>query len=360
MLQLTKAAHQEILSSMPFRKNAQISNPPIEVHVTRGNFSESVHLVDAFVIDIDGRPVASFGHGENAATFPRSAIKMLQALSLVESGAFHFFDLKDEHLALACASHNGEQPHTQLVLSWLERIGFSENDLVCGPHYPYDERTARELIHHGEAPRKCHNNCSGKHTGFLSTIKKLGWNPEGYQSFDHDLQKSLRKILSEVSGDQLDHAPWGIDGCGIPTYVMSLQGMAKGMRWLLPEASLFPERKEAFRMIRNAVLSHPYFIGGTGDFCSDLMLLTEGRLLVKTGAEGVYAGALLNQGLAFAMKVRDGNARASRVAAAALLRAFHGITDAEFMRLSSHTQPEVKNWSGQTVGKIFVPHPLLG
>jgi L-asparaginase II len=285
---------------------------------------------------------------------------MLQALSFVESGAYEQYGLSQSHLSISCASHNGEVPHTSLVMSWLDAMGFSEQDLVCGAHFPYDEVTSRELIRLGEKPRRRHNNCSGKHTGMLTTLKKLGWKHENYGNYDHDLQVRLRKILSELSGEDQSRAPWGIDGCGIPTYGMSLGGMARAMRYLLPNEPLFPERKEAFRLIREAVLSQPYFVGGTGDFCSDMMAIGQGRMILKTGAEGVYAGVLLAEGLSFSMKVRDGNARASRVAVSELLRTFRGITDSEFLQLSSHTQPPVKNWEGLTVGKIFVPHPLMG
>lgn len=344
---------------MLFRNNLKNSYPPIEVHVTRGNLTESVHIVDAVVLDVDGGTVASFGAGETSLTYPRSAIKMLQAIHFVESGAYTEYGFTESHLSLACASHNGEGPHTDLVLNWLDRIGCVEDDLVCGPHYPYDEKTSRELIRHDLPPKKRHNNCSGKHSSMLSSLRKLRIPHQHYGAYDHELQMDLRKVLSEVSSDDMDQAPWGIDGCGIPTYAMSLKGMAQGMGCLLKEKVLHAERKEACRLIREAVLSQPYYIGGTGDFCSEAMALTNGRLLMKTGAEGVYAGAILEEGLSFGMKVRDGNPRASRVAAGALLKAFQGLTEAEFLRLSSHTQPEVKSWSGETVGKIFVPHLLI-
>jgi L-asparaginase II len=345
---------------MTFRKTLENSYPPIEVHVTRGNFTESVHLVDAVVVDEHGLAVANFGLGETCVTYPRSAIKMLQAISFVESGAVEAYGLSDRHLSIACASHNGEHAHTNLVMDWLGQMGFAESELVCGPHFPYDEKTARELVRMDQAPQRRHNNCSGKHTSMLTTMKKLGWDSHHYEAYDHDLQIRLRNVLSELSGEDIHRAPWGIDGCGIPTYAMSLGAMARSIGALLPNQALTLERKEACRMIREAVLSQPYFIGGTGDFCSDLMALAQGRLVVKTGAEGVYAGVMLREGLSFSMKVRDGNARASRVAVGALLRAFNGITDHDFLQLSSHTQPPVKNWEGLTVGKIFVPHPLMG
>jgi L-asparaginase II len=193
----------------------------------------------------------------------------------------------------------------------------------------------------------------------LCTLKKMRIDHHHYGAYDHKLQIRLQKILTEVSSENMDLAPWGIDGCGIPTYAMSLRGMAKAMSSLMSEKSLSAERKEACRLIREAVLAQPFFVGGTGDFCSESMALAQGRLLMKPGAEGVYAGVLLTEGLTFAMEVRDGNPRAARVGAAALLKTFKGLAENEFLQLSSHTEPLVKNWSGETVGKIFVPHPLI-
>lgn len=344
---------------MSFRKKSENFDPAIEVHVTRGNLTESVHLVDAVVVDEKGVLVHSFGQGQEVRTYPRSAIKMLQALSFVESGAYQALNLSERHLSIACASHNGEPAHIELVLSWLDQLRMAESDLICGPHSPYGEAASHALIRQGEKPRRCHNNCSGKHTGMLATLLHLGWSHQNYGSYDHELQVHLRKILSELSGESMEKAPWGIDGCGIPTYAMSLLGMARAMRHLHPDATLLAERKEAFRLIREAVLHQPYFVGGTNDFCSEVMESAEGRILLKSGAEGVNAGILLREGLTFALKVRDGSARAARVAAGALLHEFHALTDSDFLKLSRHTQPPVLNWEGQTVGKIFVPHPLM-
>ncbi len=311
-------------------------------------------------MDERGHIVATYGDGDRMVTYPRSAIKMMQALSFVESGAYHKWDLDQRHLSIACASHNGEPAHTELVMSWLQKIQCQEDDLVCGAHAPYDEVTWKNLLRNNQAPSRRHNNCSGKHTSMLCTMKTLNIDMAHYGSYDHELQVRLRRIVGEVSDENLDRAPWGGDGCGIPTYAMSLHGMAQGFRRFLPDQQdVHVDRQTAIRLVREAVIAQPYFIGGSSDFCSEVMKLTDGRLLVKSGAEGVYAGALLEQGLSFALKVRDGNPRAVRVAASALLRDFKGLRDDEFLRLSHHTQPDVKNWEGQTVGKIFVPHPLM-
>ncbi len=343
------------------RQNLQKSHPVLEVHVTRGNLTESVHLVDAVVVDEKGQTLTSFGDGDRIATYPRSSIKMIQALSFIESGAHAQWDLDQRHIALACASHNGEHRHTELVMSWLDRIGCSEEDLVCGAHPPYNDATASELIRQRQAPLRRHNNCSGKHTSMLCTLKTLKVDHRGYHEYDHELQKRLRQILTDVSGEDLGRAQWGVDGCGIPTYSMRLSGVARGLSILIPETPAFSQdRKSAANTIREAVLKHPYFVGGAGDFVSDLMATTHPRMILKSGAEGVYAGVLLEKGLSFALKVRDGHARAARVATGYLLRKLGALSDDEFLKLSRHTEPDVMNWEGLPVGKIFVPAARLG
>ncbi len=324
--------------------------------MTRGNVSESVHFVDALVIDDKGEIVTSFGDAESCLTFPRSSIKMMQALSFVESGAFHQWALDAKYLSLACSSHSGQDLHTELVMDWLRKMDHQENDLVCGAHDPYHDETSRSLIRREQRPTRRHNNCSGKHTSMLCTLKTLKISHQDYHQYDHDLQVRLRRVLTELTCENMDQADWGVDGCGIPTYATSLKGIANGLRAFLPEQkNLSLDRKEATTLIRKAVLAEPVYIGGQGDFCSDVMALAQGRILVKSGAEGVFAGCLPEMGLSFALKVRDGQARAAKVATAELLRQLNALSDESFLQLSRHTQPDVKNWEGLKVGKIFVP-----
>ncbi len=329
-------------------------NSEISVQVTRGNFTESVHLVDAVVVDSKGKIVETFGAAEKVQTSPRSAIKMLQAVSLIESEAFSKFNLTQKHLALACASHNGEKPHTDLVQSWLMQLGFDDQSLVCGPHMPSDESTAHEMIRQGLNPKRCHNNCSGKHSGILSTILQLNLNAKEYGKYDHPIQIRLRKILGELMEVNVDSLPWGIDGCGIPTYSMPLISVAQGMSHLLLDRPISIDRKAAFELIKKAVIAEPFYIAGTNGFCTDIIQKTDGKAIVKTGAEGFYVVVLPEQGLAMAVKARDGQTRASKVATAWLLKRFGGMSESQFLQLSRHTQPEIRNWAGEIVGKIFV------
>jgi L-asparaginase II len=345
---------------MTFRQIQEKAKMPFEVHITRGSLTESVHLVDAVVLDQSGAPIAEFGRGGAAVTFPRSAVKFLQAVSFVESGAFDAFDLTERHLSLACASHLGEQVHTELVLHWLGEIGCREEDLVCGAHLPFHEQTAHELLRAGGVPGKRHNNCSGKHVGFLSTLKHLGWDFRHYGSYDHPLQIRLRQFLSELSGEALHQGPWGVDGCGIPTYAMSLSALAQSMLHFLPGHRSYAEREEAFRVIGDSLWEEPFLVGGSQDFCSDLMAMAPGRILLKAGAEGLFAGVLLSQGVTFALKIQDGGGRAAKVAVGALLRHLNFLSEGELLKLASHLEPSIQNWAGDIVGKIFVPNARIG
>lgn len=326
--------------------------PSLEVQVVRGNFTESVHLVDAVVVDADGKTVASFGNQE-MVTYPRSAIKMIQAFMLLQSGALEKYDLTPTEIALACSSHLGEPIHVDHVKKWHQRVHLHEHDLVCGAHLPFDTDSAHDLIRKDEKPTRYHNNCSGKHSGILCGVMASDQKIQGYETYDHWAQVNLRKTLSQLSGLDLDKAEWGVDGCGIPSYVMTLKGMAVGMSALLGK-NKSSEWNTAAKIICDSVAAHPYFISGKGSLCTVAMEVTSGRNIIKAGAEGVYCGVLREQGLAYALKVHDGTYRAAEAASAALLEAFGGITSNEVVQLSRYTRPVIKNWVGLEVGKVIV------
>lgn len=325
---------------------------PLEVQVLRGNFTESVHLVDAVVIDADGKTVASFGDA-NKITYPRSSIKMIQAFMLLEAGAFEKFNLTKNEVALACASHNGEPIHVDLVTQWHKKVGLVEDNLVCGAHLPYDTESAHDMIRNNVKPTRYHNNCSGKHSGILCGIMAANRDIKSYDKYDHWAQINLRKVLSNLSGLNLDKAEWGVDGCGIPSYTMSLIGMAKGMSALLGK-NKSQEWNNAAEIICDSVSAAPYCVSGRNSLCTEVIDVTKGRTIVKAGAEGMYCGVIRDQGLSYTLKVRDGAFRAAEIASAAILQGFSGLTEEESLKLSRYTRPTMKNWVGTEVGKVIV------
>jgi L-asparaginase II len=259
---------------------------PLVVEVTRGNSVESRHLVSAAVVDTEGRVVLRAGDA-NRPVYPRSAIKPLQALALVESGAVEAFDVSPAEIALASASHWGEAVHVAAVAGWLERIGCAAEDLECGAHLPYDPAAMAALLRAGEQPSALHNNCSGKHSGFLTLARHKGWPTAGYIGLTHPVQQRVLGILETMTGLDLSGAPRGIDGCGIPTIAMPLGNLALAMARLADPDDQPERRQAACAQVRAAMVAEPVMIGGTESPCTWIISATGGRALVKTGAEGV-------------------------------------------------------------------------
>lgn len=312
---------------------------------------ESRHRGAAAVVDSSGSLV--FGQGAvGAEIFPRSAIKPLQALLLIESGAADEFGITSEEIALACASHTGEPRHLSLIEGWLTKIGCSPADLECGPEPPRTPDGFRDMVRKGGVPTPLHNNCSGKHAGFLTVAKHLGVPARGYVNFDHPVQQCLRKILSEVFETDLERAPRGTDGCGIPVLAIQLDRLASGMAKLADPSQETGKRQAAMRRIRQAMAAHPFLIAGTGRFSTTVTEITRERALVKGGAEGIYCAALPQQKLGIAIKIEDGAGRAAEVAMGALLRRFGALSEAEAETLAATLEPKVVNWAGTPVGQI--------
>lgn len=327
------------------------SKAPLEVQVYRGNYVESVHQVDAVVMDTQGNIIFQAGDIDSLV-FMRSAVKPLQAMSFVMSGAVEKWNLKAKHVCIACASHQGEEQHTETVIEWLKTLQLNPDYLVCGAHWPYDENTKFLMIEHHEKPTRAHNNCSGKHTGMLSTCLSLGYGTSFYERWDHPLQQRLRRQMSSWMKVNLDQAPWGIDGCGIPTYAVPLISMAEGMRLFLRQ-DLAQDEKSAAQTILNSVFDEPEMISGRKGFCSDVIRTSKRQTLVKVGAEGVYC-AVDVRGFTLALKARDGAFRAAENALLSMLFEMQAMDEVQLRELLKTHSPILKNWEGLEVGKILV------
>ncbi|QDK38321.1 asparaginase [Bdellovibrio sp. NC01] len=332
-----------------------LSKQPIVIEVTRGAIVESSHNVVASVVNEAGHPLHSWGNTQ-FVTFPRSAIKMLQAIPLVESGAAEHFQLDDRMIALACASHRGEKEHLAVLHEWAEKVKIPESMYVCAPHLPYNEASAHDFIRRNLKPTVFCNNCAGKHSGIITTCMHLHEDPHGYENPEHPAQKRLRKVLSEAT--KFDHAKaiHGIDGCGIPTYAMPLQNIAHGMATFI-DSKLTGARKTAVDRIIKAVTTNPFFISGSGEFATAVIEKTQGRAIVKGGAEGVMAGFIPAKKVAFALKCSDGAGRATQLATVQLLVQLGGMTIDEAKALSQFSQPKVTNWKGDVVGQLRIAKP---
>jgi L-asparaginase II len=283
---------------------------PILVELTRGGLVESVHRGGIAVCDANGKVVASLGDID-APVYSRSSLKPMQAMPLVESGAAEAFGLSDEEIALACASHSGEPMHTTRVAAWLSRIGLGEQDLACGAHASRYEPVAEAMIRAAEKPTRIFNNCSGKHTGFLTVARHWDIATVGYERVDHPVQQAVAKVLRDLTG--ADDLPYGIDGCAAPNFATSLAQFARAA------AKMASGESPAARRILGAMIQHPELMSGTGRACATLIHAGGGKVAAKTGAEGFFGGWLPQHGLGIAIKIDDGAGRASETAIAAVL-----------------------------------------
>lgn len=291
------------------------------VRIIRHPLVECLHRGHVAVWHHDAGLIAGWGD-VTKDILPRSAMKMMQALPLLESGAAGAAGLTDMRLALACASHSGAAIHTDTVTAWLSEIGLSEADLRCGPQMPSDEAAARAIICGHGAPGQRHNNCSGKHTGFLTLSRHLGGGPD-YNAIDHPVQRAVRAALEDLTGDTCDrHA---IDGCSAPNFVLSLSGFARGLAAYAAAGDGHGLRDAAMARLTGAMMAHPEYVAGEGGTCTRLMRALQGRAAVKTGAEGVYAAIVPGKRLGIAVKIEDGASRGAEAVIAALLCGAGGL-----------------------------------
>lgn len=324
---------------------------PVLVEVTRGATVESLHRGAVAVCDADGALVMGLGDIDRPV-FPRSAVKAMQALLLVESGAADALGLGEWQLALACASHTGEPAHVEAVSGVLARLGLDEAALECGAHWPSGHDAMLALARAGRHPSALHNNCSGKHTGFLCVCCHAGIDPHGYVEAGHWLQQGVRGVLEAVTGVPHDAANRGVDGCSIPTYAVPLRSLARGFARMITGDRLGPVRAAAAKRLLDACMAEPFYMSGTGRMDVSLISAAPGRIFVKTGAEGVYCGAVPELGLGIALKCDDGAGRAAETAIAAVLARLLAADEDLSDRLRKLARPVLTNWNGIEVGAL--------
>lgn len=332
---------------------------PFLVDVTRGNLIESRHRGSVAVIDADGGTVLSLGDVERHV-FPRSAVKAIQALPLVESGIADKYGLTDQEIALACSSHSGEPEHVEVATAILAKAGRDLSCLECGVHWPMGEAATRLLAARGEQPSALHNNCSGKHAGFICLACGLGEDPKGYIRAGHRVQQAVKASLEDVTGASHTEEEAAIDGCSIPTYAIPLPALAFGFAKFGTGTGLSQGTQAAAKRIRKAVAQHPFMVAGTDRFDTRLMEILRERVFVKSGAEGVYCATLPELGYGIALKVDDGGPRAASAVMAALVLHFLPLNDQDRAAVEDLAEPVLKNWNGIEVGRFKVSPDLLG
>lgn len=324
-----------------------MDNTPILVELWRGDVLESLHGGDIAVCDASGEVIWALGN-PGKIILPRSSCKMMQALPLIESGAAAARGLQARHLALACASHSGEKLHVDLVTSWLSDIGMAESDLRCGAQWSEDHDYHIELACSGRHEDQRHNNCSGKHTGFLTLTDHLKAGPE-YIELDHPVQKAVKQAFEEMCGEA--SPGYAVDGCSAPNFATTLKGLATAMARMADPSGLTAARRDAAARLTTAMAAYPELVAGTGRSETELMAAMRGPTAIKHGAEGVYTAILPQRGLGVALKVADGANRAAEIAMAALLVRL-GAADPDHPMVAKWLKPGLESRRGIPSGFI--------
>jgi L-asparaginase II len=324
---------------------------PVLVEVLRGDRVESAHRGAVAVCDASGKMLAGIGDVLHPV-FPRSAVKAIQALPLVESGAADAYGFGDREFALACASHRGEEAHVEVAASILSRVGLDADALECGAHWPFNHDAQVALARSGRQPSALHNNCSGKHSAFLCACKHMGLAHRGYVAFEHPYQAEIRDVMEDVTGAPHDAANSVIDGCSIPTYAIPISSLALGFAKMATGYRLSAGRAAAAKRLLAACMAEPFYVSGSDAADTPLMRAAPGRIFVKTGAEGVYCAALPELGIGIGLKCDDGAPRAAEAMIAAVLARLFSHDEALSMMLAEMARPVVPSRRGVAVGRV--------
>tara|TARA_R110002094_G_scaffold74554_1_gene82024 strand:+ start:5030 stop:6010 length:981 start_codon:yes stop_codon:yes gene_type:complete len=319
-----------------------MAKPAAFAEIWRGPFLESVHSGHAVICDDTGQIVQAWGDPD-AVVLPRSSSKMIQALPLINSGAADKAGLGTEQLALACASHQGDKIHTDRIGVWLQTLGLGDDDFRCGAHIPYSRAADVALIKSDKSPCQIHNNCSGKHAGFLTLNQHLGGGPD-YVNIKHSVQRACLEAFETVTRET--SPGYGIDGCSAPNHACTLHGMARAMAHFAaaPDGSAEARLHQAMRL-------HPELVAGEGCACTELMRAMDGKVAIKTGAEGYFIAILPEQKLGVALKAACGTTRAAECAIAALLVKL-GVLDANHPATLKRMNAPITNCRGIGTGII--------
>lgn len=326
----------------------------ILANVIRGNTVESVHCGHLYIVDGEGREVASVGD-PSTVTYFRSAAKAFQLIPCITSGAADAFGFTEDEIALGAASHSGEPMHTDIAARMLAKIGLAESDLRCGAHLPFSETASHQMLRAGEQATQLHNNCSGKHSAMLAFAKHIGADIATYDLPESRIQKRILRCVADFSEVPEDQIEIGIDGCAAPNFALPVRAMARSFINLISPAK-FPEpTQKACSRIVSAMMKYPELIGGSERLDTKLMQAAPGRIISKVGADGVWLCGVLPcekwpTGLGIALKISDGDDYLSRPVVAVDILKHFGIISAD--ALPDFSPMPIRNRRGDVVGRI--------
>jgi L-asparaginase II len=336
--------------------------PVTLANVIRGDTIESVHSGHVVIVDGEGETIFEAGD-PHTVTFFRSASKPFQLIPTITSGAADAFGFTEDEIALGCASHSGEPMHVEIAARMLAKAGFSEADLHCGTHLPFNEQEAERMLRAGEQPTQLHNNCSGKHAAMLTLAKYIDADPRIYESHDSPVQRRALRCVADFTEVPVDEIKLGVDGCAVPNFAVPVVAMARSFANLVRPVRLHGPVQSAAQRVVAAMTKYPELIGGTDRLDTMLMRSAAGQIVSKVGADGVWCCGVLpssryQKGLGIAAKVADGDDHRGRSVIAVSILKQLGL-------ISSETLPElspmpIKNRRGDLVGRVEPAFGTLG
>tara|TARA_B110000196_G_C21096188_1_gene640150 strand:+ start:474 stop:1469 length:996 start_codon:yes stop_codon:yes gene_type:complete len=324
----------------------------IKTYVTRGKINESFHDSKCLIKDSNYKTIFSTNN-DNDLVYPRSSIKIFQAISFVKSNAYKKYKLNAKQLAISCASHCGEKEHILVLQDWLKKIKKNKKILQCGIHNPLNLDSSNKLLLKGNKPNQLHNNCAGKHLGMLSGCLMHKMDLNNYLDFNHPYQKDIRKHLEYFMECKIENKQKGVDGCSAPQYAFPLNKIAIAMVKLAKTYSSTLPFSDEIKLLLNAISQYPHLTGGLEKYDNQLMRITSGRLFAKGGAEGVILFVDKDKKIGGIIKVSDGNNRALPSAANEIFKKLNILNRSELRELSKWTSEVISNHANKKIGKIY-------
>ena len=331
---------------------------PILVERYRDKVLESFHRGVICLVDRDNHIVFSVGDVEQVC-YPRSALKLIQILPLLESGAVEKFGFTIEEIAIMCGSHNGETEHLRVVNSILSKIGMDKSALKCGAQYPTLNEDRNKLIKADRSPEHIHNNCSGKHAGFLALCKFLGLDTESYMEPSHPIQKMIKTIAAEVHEYPEQKMVTAMDGCSAPIFSFPVYNQAIAYKNLTDPHKFSEKRQKAINTVVEAVTSYPFMVAGTDRYCTELMDICGKRTFGKTGADGIYSIGFIQEKMGCCIKIDDGLMGPQYAVAQSLMEKTGIFTEEQLKSLHHYADETLKNWNKFETGKAVVNEEVL-
>lgn len=331
---------------------------PILVEVYRDEVLESFHRGVVCVVDKEGKIIYSEGDVQQIC-YPRSALKLIQVLPLLEHNGMEHFGFTLEEIAIMCGSHNGEAEHQRVVNSILKKIGLDKEHLNCGAQYPTDRKTANELIKNSEKPHHIHNNCSGKHAGFLAYAVLRGWETQDYINPQHPMQQEILQTTAELYEYPKEKMAIAYDGCSAPIFSVPVYNQAVGFKNLVHPIQFSDKRQKACATIIEAITKYPYMVAGNKRYCTDMMEITSPRIIGKTGAEGIFSMGLTQEKIGVTIKIDDGKMLPQYNVAQRFVEATGIFSKEKLAPLKHYEEAEITNFNKFVTGKIKTREDLF-